>query len=307
MSLPDTAACSLSNGRKIIGRDPYAQKFISRVNSVDKALCDIVRRTKIQASRLYGYCPQDQLSSSSWSSSSSSACRLSCAPVAHTFVYQINVNDLDDDAYQLIELLEAEVCASLRAITDLEKNNIICNSSSSSSSSSTSFSSSSYSSSSSSSYSSSSESSSLSPSSSSSSPVDPVGPELVYLASYCGAFPFTVAMPRTVHPGIGYGDYAYASEAELLSSSSSSSSTSSSSSGAPSSSLPPSSSESSSLSSSSSGQPGHLVELKFNTSLNRWELSYNGLIATKLGTETAPQGAYMFAFGPCAGESIFVI
>lgn len=275
-----TQACTDSKGKQIIGKDNQSQTIINRINSVDKLFCDVTQRLSIARVKLGEYCVLDDPASSS--SSSSSACPF--APVVNTpgFFYQINVNDLDDDVYDLIALLEAEACVMLRKLKEYEILNTNCNPSSSSSSSQSSSSSSSGTHSASSS-SSSSSSGFVYGSFSSSSSGELTCLTSLHLASYCDGMPgLSLELFPKPSSGIGYGDCEYQGS---LYTGSSSSSTSSSSSGL--------------------GE----VYLRYVIADTKWVIESNsyGVIAERMGEEFEPRGAYSFIYGPCIGESIFVV
>ncbi len=133
---PTTPACEESKGKTLIGKDCESQNVIARINSVDKLFCDIIKRQKEAASILGEYCFLDTNIPAS-SSSSSSYCPVGCIPMPIPEVqYMITVNDLDQDVYDLLALLESEACAALKKLRDFELINTNCNPTASSSSSS---------------------------------------------------------------------------------------------------------------------------------------------------------------------------
>lgn len=290
MAIPNTAACIQSKGKRIFGKDCISKKFISRINSVDKLFCDSIKLLNNSEIALSKYCTiSSDINPSSSSSSSSSPCPLVHKAIIPDYSYLITVNDLDKNAYDLLDLLENEACFMYRKVKDFEKLAINdCNPSPSSSSSEPESSSSSSFSPSSSAPSSSAPSSSLSSSLSSSAPSSSsaqLAPLSVHVASYCSAVPgLSMELFAGVAP-LGYSD-AYYTEFG----------TSSSSSGA----LPSSSSSSSGIGS---------VVLRHISETNIWQIvqSPYGVIAEKSGNEYSPVGAYSFLYGPCAGESIFIV
>jgi hypothetical protein len=110
-----TEACNLSDGRKIIGKDCQSQKFICRMDGLNKLICEIVKLRNETDKEIQEYCPRSESSSES-SSSSHIDCALECETVGPEWMSQINVNDLDQDAYDLLELAELEACALYRKI-----------------------------------------------------------------------------------------------------------------------------------------------------------------------------------------------
>lgn len=309
MKFVNSEACLHSKGKTIGGKDCQSRKYIERANSLNSAICDINERIEIAKVKLSEYCEVEYSSDSSSSSSSSSECFAKCKN-EYSAIYIISVNDLDADAYALIELAEQEVCATIRKLIEFEKVNTYCFPSSSSSesvsSSSSSSSSSNYpdiTSSSSSDFSSSEQDQSSSLSSSSSSSSSGASEECIYIASYCPCLHGMTIQLCPCEAPENYSNY-YCGTSTVYEdcSTSSLSSSSSSSSG-----TPPSSSSSVSSSSSSSGVVGNQVTLGYNTLTSTWELSVDsmGIVATKLGG--AATGVYEYQFGPCEGSSIFVV
>lgn len=127
MAISDS--CRRSSGKKIAGKDCESQKFISRLVNIDLMFCDIVRRTRIEEARMIRRCEDyDEMSSESSSSSSSEepSCCLECPDVIPELMYLISVNDLNQDAYDALALLEEEACATLRKLILFEKNSKNC-------------------------------------------------------------------------------------------------------------------------------------------------------------------------------------
>lgn len=279
-----TTACIHSRGKKIAGKDCQSKKLISRINSVNQLLCDLEQRITSSRFKLARYCEVPSSSESS-SSSSSSECFKPCVDIPE-YLYMITSNDLDGDVYDLIDLLEQEACALLRKVVDFEASNQPCVESSSSSSLPAS------SSSSSSLPAPSSSSSSLPPSSSSSSIPEPAPtcPESLYIASYCPELSHTsVAIYHSLsaYPPMDQGDCVYYGTIPFVP-------------------IPP---EIGVSSSSSLAPPGLEISLMFNEPTNQWQIrsEMHGLIATKLGYEFDPRGTYIYSYGACSGQSIFVV
>lgn len=123
-----TPSCIASSGKRLIAKDVQSQRFIDRVNAVDALFCDMVRRVQVEDSILSRYCPPEPQSSSSSSPSSSDCCPLDpCPPKPPEVSYLINVTDLDQEAYDLLEILEQEACATNKKLKEFEKLNDNCN------------------------------------------------------------------------------------------------------------------------------------------------------------------------------------
>lgn len=189
MPIPE---CETSQNLQFIAQECEAKKFLDRINKVEQAFCEIDRRIEVAHSKIIRDCVNPPSSSSGEepsSSSSSSLCRLRCQPEKkEQIAYLIKVETLNATAWEALELLEDEVCETLRQLVELEvlveQGCVVASSSSQSSSSSVPPSSSS-----SSSVVASSSSSLAPPSSSSSSSVNCLTSNLLMIGSYCPSLP----------------------------------------------------------------------------------------------------------------------
>lgn len=85
------------------------------MNGLNKMICEIVRLRNETDKEIQEYCPRSESSESS-SSSSHIDCPLECETVGPEWMSQINVNDLDQAAYDLLAQAESEACAAYRKI-----------------------------------------------------------------------------------------------------------------------------------------------------------------------------------------------
>lgn len=125
----NTPSCIASKGKTIIAKDIPSQRVIDRINKVDALFCDMMQRIRIADNELSRYCPAPSASESeSESMSLSECCPVGpCYPSPPEFQYLINVTDIDEDVYDILEMLEAEVCATNEKLKDFEDINADCN------------------------------------------------------------------------------------------------------------------------------------------------------------------------------------
>jgi len=127
--LMETTACIESKGKVIVAKDSPSQRVIDRINKVNALFCDMQQRIRVETSILIRYCPPSSSTSTSDSGSISEpeCCPAGpCLPDEPEFQYLINVTDLDEDVYEILELLEAEVCATNERLKDFEEMNDDC-------------------------------------------------------------------------------------------------------------------------------------------------------------------------------------
>lgn len=131
------ASCLEVAAVPLAGKDQPSRLIIKRLNAIDSLWCDIKKRIATASKALGKYCSSSSSSAEPSSSSSSSTCPVppckSYSP-GPSYAFLIDVNDLDEDVYDSMSLLEQEGCAILRKLILFEKNNIICGPSTSSSS-----------------------------------------------------------------------------------------------------------------------------------------------------------------------------
>jgi len=129
----ETTACIDSEGKIIVAKDPPSQGVIDRINKVNALFCDMQQRIRVETSILIRYCAPSASTSTSDSGSISEpdCCPAGpCIPDEPEPSYLINVTDLDDDVYEILALLEAEVCATNERLKGFEEMNEDCNKSS---------------------------------------------------------------------------------------------------------------------------------------------------------------------------------
>lgn len=302
-----TFACEQSDGIRFIAQAKEPKCFLNRINKISDYYCEAVDRLKAAESKIAQYCPFDEPSTSS--SSSSSDCRFKCKPEPDIIPVRM-LTEVDAELMEALLELEEEVCDFNKRLVELEGLEPCFSSSSSSSSSSSEI----PSSSSSSSLSSSSSSSSSSTSSSSSSSSRPCCFEYLRIYSPCSGL--DLDPERFLYPvehEDGYCNYTTDSPSSSSSSSSSSysGSSSSESSSSSSSSVPSSSSSSSSSSfsgSSSSSSSGYANDYEVIFAISTWQIWQNGnVIAVRINDNSCdPRGEYQILNGPCVGTTISV-
>lgn len=182
--------CIDTQGLQFIAQECEAKKFLDRLNKIEFTFCEIERRIEVANSKITRDCQNIPSSSSEEipsSSSSSSICQLRCqSESVQKTVYLLKNSTLDEQAYAALDLLEDEVCETLRQLVELE---LLANTGCPAAPSSSESSSSSVPPSSSSSVPPSSSSSSVPPSSSSSSFGDCIASGMIMLGLYCPSAP----------------------------------------------------------------------------------------------------------------------
>lgn len=113
-------ACDKTKGVQFLAKVPITKKFLERLDCIP--LCSIHDRIIKSNIILKGFCDVSNGTFSLSSSSSSS----SCCPIMHDVVevveslHLINIEDLDQEVYDLLEILEAEACEVIQNVRELE-------------------------------------------------------------------------------------------------------------------------------------------------------------------------------------------
>jgi BarA-like signal transduction histidine kinase len=122
-----TQACIDSSGLTIIGKDCQAAAVMQRILNVDALICDMVSRQSAVEYEMRLYCtsppPETPLAPVV-------PVEEFCLPVCQTYIpevqYLISVNELNEDVYDALLLLEQESCAANTSLKELEARNVRC-------------------------------------------------------------------------------------------------------------------------------------------------------------------------------------
>lgn len=112
--IPETTACGLSEGRTLLGKDCQSLAVVNRINAIDKLFCDLVQQIEISQRDLTYYCGVEFVADPPAEVETEAVCPLTCPTPTMTVGYLLTVNDLDQSVYDLLALLETEVCATFQ-------------------------------------------------------------------------------------------------------------------------------------------------------------------------------------------------
>lgn len=117
-----TEACRLSKGVTLIGSECVVKSFLDRINNAEEALCDIRKKIRAASSDLNRFCTFPTTVPIPISPSPTSETCVLDQPlnILPEITYIVSTNDLDSEAYEILELCEAEVCATLRQIKSFQ-------------------------------------------------------------------------------------------------------------------------------------------------------------------------------------------
>jgi hypothetical protein len=122
-----TQACIDSSGLTLIGKDCQASAVMERIQNVDALICELARRQKKVKYQMTLYCTSPPPPDHPVPVVPVEAfCLPACAPYIPELQYLISVNELSDDVYDALLLLEQEACAANAELKELEARNVGC-------------------------------------------------------------------------------------------------------------------------------------------------------------------------------------